>query len=96
MQQVPAHIFRGYDLRGLVDSELNDETVALLGKGYATWLIQRRIYDCVVGYDCRISSPHFRDIIVHELNQAGITVFDIGITLSQIAYYACYFFRTNE
>jgi len=95
MQQVPAHIFRGYDLRGLVDSELNDETVALLGKGYATWLIQRRIYDCVVGYDCRISSPHFRDIIVHELNQAGITVFDIGITLSQIAYYACYFFRTR-
>lgn len=93
--QVPQHIFRGYDLRGLVDSELNDETVGLLAKGYATWLLQRRVYDCVVGHDCRLSSPHFRDIVVRELTQAGITVFDIGITLSQISYYACYFFRTR-
>ena len=57
MTQVPAHVFRGYDLRGLVGSELNDETVALLGKGYATWLLGRRIYDCVLGFDCRLSSP---------------------------------------
>lgn len=93
--QIPDHIFRGYDLRGVVGSELNDETVALLGKGYATWLLQRRIYDCVVGYDCRISSPKFRDILVRELTNAGITVYDIGMTLSQIVYFACYYFRTR-
>ncbi len=95
MAQIPDHVFRGYDLRGLVGTELNDETVALLGKGYATWLLKRRIYDCVVGYDCRLSSPHFRDIIVKELTTSGITVYDIGMTLSQIAYFACYYFRTR-
>lgn len=95
MTRVPDHVFRGYDLRGLVGSELNEETVALLGKGYATWLIERRIYDCVVGYDCRLSSPQFRDIIVQELTNSGITVYDIGMTLSQIAYFACYYFRTR-
>lgn len=93
--QVPDHVFRGYDLRGLVGSELNDDTVALLAKGYATWLIQRKIYDCVVGYDCRISSPGFRDIFVREMTDAGITVYDIGMTLTQIAYFACYLFRTR-
>lgn len=92
---IPDHVFRGYDLRGLVGSELNDETVALLGKGYATWLLQRRIFDCVVGYDCRLSSPQFRDILVKQLTDSGITVYDIGMTLSQIAYFACYFFRTR-
>ncbi len=92
---VPAHVFRGYDLRGLVGSELNEKTVASLAKGYATWLSKRRIYDCVVGYDCRFSSPGFRDVVVSELNNAGITVYDIGMTLSQIAYFACYFFRTR-
>ena len=93
--QVPSHIFRGYDLRGLVGSELTDETVAAIAQGYATWLLQRRIYDCVVGYDCRISSPHFSKIVIKTLNDAGITVYDIGMTLSQIIYFACYYFRTR-
>ncbi len=95
MTTIPDHIFRGYDLRGLVGSELNEDTVALLGKGYATWLLQRKIYDCVVGYDCRTSSPKFRDIFVRELTEAGVTVYDIGMTLSQITYFACYYFRTR-
>lgn len=92
---IPDHIFRGYDIRGLVGSELNEDTVALLAKGYATWLLQRKIYDCIVGFDCRNSSPGFRDIFVRELTGAGITVYDIGMTLTQIAYFACYFFRTR-
>jgi len=92
---LPDHIFRGYDLRGLVDSELNPESVSLIGKGYATWLLQRRIFDCVIGYDCRLSSPKFRDVLVSELTNAGITVYDIGLTLSQITYFANYYFRTR-
>ncbi|MBI4226437.1 phosphomannomutase/phosphoglucomutase [Candidatus Roizmanbacteria bacterium] len=95
MQSVPDHVFRGYDLRGLVGSELNNDTVSLLAKGYATWLLQRKIYDCVLGFDCRLSSPEFRDIFARELTEAGITVYDIGMTLSQICYFACYYFRTR-
>jgi phosphomannomutase/phosphoglucomutase len=92
---IPDHVFRGYDLRGLVDTELTAENVELLGRGYATWLLERRIYDCVVGYDCRLSSPTYRDAMVKGLTESGITVFDIGMTLSQIAYFGCYFFRTR-
>lgn len=95
MNTIPDHVFRGYDLRGLVGSELDADRVELLAKGYATWLLQRRIYDCVVGYDCRLSSPEFRDAMVKGLTEAGITVYDIGMTLSQITYFAGYFFRTK-
>lgn len=95
MATIPDHVFRGYDLRGLVDSELNSETVAQLGYGYATWLLERRIYDCVLGYDCRHSSPGFRDVLVKALTESGITVYDIGMTLSQICYFGCYYFRTR-
>lgn len=91
----PNHIFRGYDLRGLVGTELSDELVDQLGKAYATWLLKRRIYSCVVGYDCRLSGPKFRDIIVKALTESGITVYDIGMTLSQITYFAGYYFRTR-
>ncbi|MCL4200716.1 phosphomannomutase/phosphoglucomutase [Patescibacteria group bacterium] len=92
---VPDHVFRGYDLRGLVGSELDAENVELLARGYATWLLQRRIYDCVLGYDCRLSSPEFRDAMVKGLTDSGITVYDIGMTLSQISYFAGYYFRTK-
>ncbi|HLD24656.1 MAG TPA: phosphomannomutase/phosphoglucomutase [Patescibacteria group bacterium] len=95
MTSIPDHVFRGYDLRGLVGSELDPERVEVLAKGYATWLLQRRIFDCVVGYDCRLSSPAFRDAIVKGLTESGISVFDIGMTLSQISYFAGYYFRTK-
>ncbi len=41
MKQIPDHVFRGYDLRGVVGSELDQERGELLGKGYATWLLKR-------------------------------------------------------
>lgn len=93
--QLPDHVFRGYDLRGLVDKELTVENVEQLGKAYATWLLSRRVYDCVIGHDCRLSSPAFKDAFEKGLVDAGITVFDIGMTLSQISYFSCYYFRTR-
>lgn len=94
-KQIPDHVFRGYDLRGVVGTELDNDRVFLLGKAYATWLLERRIYDCVIGFDSRESSPEFRDVMVKALTESGITVYDIGITLSQIAYFAQYYFRTK-
>lgn len=95
MNKVPDHVFRGYDLRGVVGTDLDDENVLILAKGYATYLLQRRIYDCVIGFDSRESSPRFRDIFVKGLTDSGIKVYDIGITLSQICYFAQYYFRTR-
>ena len=94
-KQIPDHVFRGYDLRGVVGPDLDEERVEILGRAYATWLLERRIYDCVVGFDSRESSPRFRDAMIKGLTESGITVYDIGITLSQIAYFAQYYFRTR-
>lgn len=93
--QIPDHVFRGYDLRGLAGSELNEENVTELGKAYATWLIQRRIPDCVVGHDCRITGEAYSKAFIHGLTSSGIHVYDIGLTLTQIAYFAQYYFRTR-
>jgi phosphomannomutase / phosphoglucomutase len=95
MTTIPDHVFRGYDLRGLVDKELTVENVEILGKAYATYLLSRRIYDCVVGFDCRTSGPKFRDAFIKGLNDSGVTAYDIGVTLSQMCYFAQYYFRTR-
>lgn len=92
---IPDHVFRGYDLRGIVGKELTEENMKNLAKSYATFLLSRRIYDCVIGYDCRLSSPMFRDAMVKGLTESGITVYDIGLALSQMCYFAQYLFRTR-
>ncbi|MBI4973098.1 phosphomannomutase/phosphoglucomutase [Candidatus Roizmanbacteria bacterium] len=91
----PDHVFRGYDLRGVVGTDLNEARVESLGKAYATWLLRRKVYDCVVGYDSRESSPRFRDALIKGLTESGVSVYDIGMTLSQICYFAQYYFRTR-
>lgn len=94
-KQIPDHVFRGYDLRGVVGPDLDEERVELLGRSYASWLLSRNVTDCVVGYDSRESSPAFHKALLKGLTGAGVTVYDIGITLSQIAYFAQYYFRTR-
>jgi len=95
MTNIPDHVFRGYDLRGLADTELTEENVEQLGRGYATWLLERNIYDCALGYDCRLSSPKFRDAMITGLTESGITVYDIGMTITQIIYFSAYRFHTK-
>lgn len=92
---VPSHIFRGYDLRGIAETELTDENVRAIINGYATYLLERRIFDIVIARDCRISSPRIHKVVVETLIDAGITVYDIGMTISQISYFAGYYFRTK-
>jgi phosphomannomutase/phosphoglucomutase len=48
-----------------------------------------------VGYDSRESSPFFSKALIKGLTESGITVYDIGMTLSQIVYFAPYYFRTK-
>ena len=77
-------IFRGYDIRGLAESELTEDAMYTLGRAYATWLAQRRIKEAAVGRDNRLSSESFARAFIAGLNDGGINTFDIGLSLSQI------------
>ena len=48
-------IFRSYDIRGIVDEDLDLEKVEAIAKSYGTFLRRRRIRQTVVGRDCRLS-----------------------------------------
>src|SRR3989339_275793 len=94
-KKINPQIFRGYDIRGLVGSELNELTMELIAKGYATFLYRRQIRDVVVGMDMRESSAGFKDIFIKVLLESGINVVDIGLTLTQIMYFAQYNYLTK-
>jgi phosphomannomutase/phosphoglucomutase len=53
------HIFREYDIRGIVGEQLTDETVELLARAIATFFRRNDAKRIAVGYDARESSPGF-------------------------------------
>lgn len=89
------NIFRGYDIRALVDTDLSLEIIDLLGKAYATFLFRRQIRHAVVGRDMRATSESYQQAFMHALSEAGINIIDIGLTLTQIMYFAQYRYLTK-
>lgn len=83
-------IFRGYDIRGIVDTDLNEDVYYTFGRAYATYLSRRRIQEAVVGRDCRLTSELFSKAFIAGLNDGGINTWDLGLSMSQITYFSAY------
>ncbi|MBM4378306.1 MAG: phosphomannomutase/phosphoglucomutase [Deltaproteobacteria bacterium] len=83
-----AHIFREYDIRGLVDKDLTLDVVEKLGLGLGTVIRRKGGTSVVVGRDCRESSTRFRDALCQGLTATGLDVLDIGVVPTPLTYFA--------
>jgi len=93
--KINPYIFRGYDIRGEVDKDLNPEIVGLIGKAHGTYLRSIGVNKAVVGSDNRLSSENYRAAIIKGLISTGINTIDLGLSLSPIMYWAQYFFKSK-
>lgn len=88
-------IFRNYDIRGLIDVDLDPPKVEAIGKAYGTLLRRRKIRQMVFGYDCRLSGPVFKEAFLKGVLSTGIDVTELGMVMTQMVYFGQYFFQTN-
>jgi len=93
--QINPNIYRGYDIRGISGVDLSTDIYYQLGRGYATFLSQRRIKLCPVGCDNRLTSEEYKKSFIKGLNDGGINTIDIGLSMSQIIYFSSYEFLTK-
>jgi len=84
------NIFRGYDIRGKVPSELNQAGSYTLGKAYGTFLSQRRINEAVIVCDNRTHSEKIKTAFIKGLLETGINVIDHGLGLVFFMYFSQY------
>ncbi|HSB12693.1 MAG TPA: phosphomannomutase/phosphoglucomutase [Blastocatellia bacterium] len=84
------HIFREYDIRGVVDRDLTDETVYDLARAIGTFLRANGARRASVGRDARESSPRFRDIVIRGLTETGCDVLDIGMVPTPVLYFTLF------
>lgn len=80
-------IYREYDIRGIYEKELNEESVTKIG--YALAMNIRGKY-VAVGYDARSHSPILFEYLVAGLNAGGKIVLDMGMVPTPVNYFANY------
>ncbi|RLA76535.1 MAG: phosphomannomutase/phosphoglucomutase [Epsilonproteobacteria bacterium] len=81
-------IFREYDIRGIFQKELNENSVQLIGYYLGKRIKGNKIV--AVGYDARSHSPVLRDYLTSGLNAAGCKVLDMGMVATPVNYYSNY------
>ncbi len=82
------HIFREYDIRGIVDRDLTEETVESIGRAFGTLVRRETDGDrVVVGQDCRLSSPRLAACLIRGLCSAGVRVTHIGMVPTPVLYF---------
>ena len=84
------HIFREYDIRGLVGTDLTEETVLVLARAIGTYFRQNQMQRVSLGYDARQSSLIFRDLFILGLNQTGLDVLDVGLVPTPLLYFTLF------
>ena len=82
------NVFREYDVRGVVDQDLNEEFVYNLGRAIGTYADQHKVKTMSVGRDCRLSSDAYHNFLIKGLNSCGIETVDIGLCATPMLYFS--------
>src|SRR5207253_383303 len=89
------HIFRAYDVRGRVGSDINPEVFRLVGRAYGTLIRNNGGRTMAVGQDNRESSAGLKAGFVEGARAAGLDIVDIGIVTTPILYFATAHWRLD-
>lgn len=84
------NIFREYDIRGIVGEHLTDDTVATLGRAIGTFFNRNGAKRIAVGYDARMSSPGFCELLTGGFNETGCDAVLIGMVPTPVLYHTVY------
>ena len=83
------NIFKAYDIRGLVGSELTKQFAFSTGVAVAKFLeLEREPATVVIGEDMRPSSPELADAFSAGVTSQGLDVIRIGLASTDMLYFA--------
>ncbi|MDC0061786.1 phosphomannomutase/phosphoglucomutase [Pseudomonadota bacterium] len=81
-------IFREYDIRGIVPSQVNEASIKSIARAIAKKCNEENINELALGRDGRLSGEEILKLLSSQLQTKGINVVNIGIVTSPLLYYA--------
>ena len=85
---IAKNIFRGYDIRGIYPSEIDEKVANIIGKGFATLMKEQGNTEIIVGRDVRLSSDSLYEALVDGIISTGMNVVNIGKCMTPMTYFA--------
>jgi phosphomannomutase/phosphoglucomutase len=88
--KITPNIFREYDIRGLVETELDEAAVRGIGLAFGTYAQRLGKRVLAVGRDVRLSSDHFFDLLSEALISTGCDVLNVGVLPTPLLYFSLF------
>jgi phosphomannomutase/phosphoglucomutase len=88
--QLPAAVFKAYDIRGTVPDLINADFARALGFALATKARGHKVDTLVVGRDGRLSSATLSEALQQGILEGGIDTLDIGQVPTPLVYFAAH------
>ena len=86
-----SHIFRQYDIRGIVGEDLDPEVTEAVGRAFGS-RVRRDANSSsptvAVGCDNRTTSPALAEGLISGIRSAGVDVFDVGTVPTPVLYWS--------
>ena len=86
-----SHIFRQYDIRGIVGEDLDAKVTEAVGRAFGSRVrldSSSRSPTVAVGYDNRSTSPALAKGLIAGIRSAGVDVLDIGTVPTPVLYWS--------
>jgi phosphomannomutase/phosphoglucomutase len=83
-------LFREYDIRGIVGTELTEDMAERIGRAYGSLAVRAGAKAVAVGRDGRTSAMQMRAALLNGLLGCGLDVVDVGVCPTPLLYYALF------
>ena len=93
---LPAEIFRAYDIRGIVGRTLTREGVRAIGCALGELGREHGAATFAVGRDGRHSGPELSAALIDGLNAGGADAIDLGMVPTPAVYFAAHHFACHS
>jgi phosphomannomutase / phosphoglucomutase len=94
--QIARDVFRAYDIRGLVDKQLNENSFYSIGKAISCRLVELNRTSILIARDGRLSSEKLSSALTQGLLDSGINVVDLGMVPTPVMYYATHVYGIDS
>ena len=84
--------FKAYDVRGRIPDQINEDIAYRIGRAYAEVVKPKKV---VVGYDIRLTSESLSQALSRGLMDAGVDVYNIGLSGTEEVYFATFHYNMD-
>ena len=93
---IPAEIFKAYDIRGVVGKSLTPPIVRAIGQALGSLAQEHGRDTLVVGRDGRLSGPELAGALADGIRASGANVIDVGMVATPMTYFAAHHLGTQS